>query len=368
MPASWESFLQRWVDAGLIDDASAAHIRQFEARSGPSQRLRWPILLALALGGALLGAGMLLFVSAHWDQLSPAARFATVLLLVGVFHIGAALAADRLPPLATTLHGVGTVAFGAGIMLTGAVFNLQEHWPSGILLWMLGAWAGWVLLRNWVQAVLAALLTPAWLAAEWIVATQDFEHSERLLEEGLLLLAFAYFTARTAQNSSPFRDALMWTGGLVLFPIVMVLVLGNWHVNISSTVPAGLAILGWSAALLLPMLVAFACRGRAAWMNLLTIPWVVVLGALSKDLPIYFWCVLGSIGLVAWGLAESRPERVNVGVAGFAVTVLIFYFSNVMDKLGRSMSLIGLGALFLGGGWLLERTRRRLVARMNRAT
>jgi len=33
-----------------------------------------------------------------------------------------------------------------------------------------------------------------------------------------------------------------------------------------------------------------------------------------------------------------------------------------MDRLGRSASLVGLGLLFLGGGWALERTRRRLVA------
>jgi hypothetical protein len=32
-----------------------------------------------------------------------------------------------------------------------------------------------------------------------------------------------------------------------------------------------------------------------------------------------------------------------------------------MDKLGRSLGLIMLGVLFLAGGWLLERTRRRLI-------
>jgi hypothetical protein len=47
--------------------------------------------------------------------------------------------------------------------------------------------------------------------------------------------------------------------------------------------------------------------------------------------------------------------------------VLVFYFSQVMDKLGRSASLIGLGALFLALGWGLERTRRRLVARVKGA-
>jgi uncharacterized membrane protein len=77
-------------------------------------------------------------------------------------------------------------------------------------------------------------------------------------------------------------------------------------------------------------------------------------------------CALGSIGLIVWGLMEARKERINLGVAGFALTVLFFYFSNVMDKLGRSASLIGLGLLFLLGGWLLERTRRQLVARLEK--
>jgi hypothetical protein len=50
-------------------------------------------------------------------------------------------------------------------------------------------------------------------------------------------------------------------------------------------------------------------------------------------------------------------------VLGFALTVCCFYFANIFDKLGRSLGLIGLGILFIGGGWWLERTRRRLVAR-----
>ena len=58
----------------------------------------------------------------------------------------------------------------------------------------------------------------------------------------------------------------------------------------------------------------------------------------------------------------AAPERINLGVAGFASSVVVFYFSSVMDRLGRSASLVGLGLLFLGGGWALEQGRRRLVA------
>lgn len=57
-------------------------------------------------------------------------------------------------------------------------------------------------------------------------------------------------------------------------------------------------------------------------------------------------------------------ERINLGIVGFGLTILVFYFSSVMDKLDRSASLIGLGLLFLLLGWFLEKLRRRLVARV----
>jgi uncharacterized membrane protein len=81
----------------------------------------------------------------------------------------------------------------------------------------------------------------------------------------------------------------------------------------------------------------------------------------------YVWSGLASLALVAWGIGESRRERINLGILGFGITVLTFYFSEVMDKLGRSVSLIGLGLLFLVLAWGLERTRRKLVARVTGA-
>ena len=66
--------------------------------------------------------------------------------------------------------------------------------------------------------------------------------------------------------------------------------------------------------------------------------------------------------MIAWGIYEFRAERVNLGMAGFALNILIFYFSSVMDKLGRSTSLIVLGVLFLAGAWYWEKLRRKFVA------
>jgi uncharacterized membrane protein len=71
------------------------------------------------------------------------------------------------------------------------------------------------------------------------------------------------------------------------------------------------------------------------------------------------------VGVVAWGIKDRLRESVNVGVIAFALTVGGFYFSTIFDMLGRSLGLIGMGLLFLVGGWLMERMRRRLIARVD---
>jgi uncharacterized membrane protein len=76
----------------------------------------------------------------------------------------------------------------------------------------------------------------------------------------------------------------------------------------------------------------------------------------------YAFVATAAVVLVWWGVHTAAKSLVNYGVVAFAATVMWFYFSSVMDKLGRSLGLIMLGVLFLAGGWVLERTRRRLVA------
>ncbi len=385
MAAPWEKWLARWQAAGMMDGETAGRIRAFEAQRGAGERLRWPVLLALALGGLLLCAGVLLFVAAHWDTLSPGERFALVLLLVAAFPAAGAFTAERFHALSLTFYTVGTVCTGAGIFLTAQIFNLQEHWPSGILLWAIAALAGWIVLRDWAQPALLALLVPFWLAGEWTERTAGYAVSSRLVSEGLVLLAATYLTARMAGKESAARQALVWIGGLALIPCTILLAVTPEDIFYSSwmgsrpPLPALLRALGWMVALGAPLALALRLRGRAAWMNALAAAWVVVLGTMHVEhrgpsasflrffwdsLGPYIWCAGGALGLVAWGLAERQRERINLGVAGFALTVAIFYFSNVMDKLGRSASLIGLGVLFIFGGWSLERARRRLVARV----
>jgi uncharacterized membrane protein len=372
---SWQASLERWRNAGLLDADVVERIQAFEASHEKPGQLRWPVLIAVGFGALMLAAGVLLFVAAHWDELSPTGRFSLVLLLVAVFHLAGALAAEHFPALATAMHGIGTIAAGAGIFLSAQIFNLQEHWPGGIMLWALAAWLGWWLLRDWVQAALAAILTPAWLASEWLDAASRHHVSERWAFQGLLLLALTYLSVLFASQQSPIRRALAWIGGISLLPLVVLCAANDFWWSNQKT-PLSLYLIGVPIALLGPLVLAWLLRRRDSWKNALAAAWVL-LAALLPDRPgpshilaqvaPYAWCGVGALGLIAWGLDERRRERINLGIAGFGLTILVFYFSEVMDKLDRSASLVGLGLLFLLLAWFLENTRRQLVARVRDA-
>lgn len=160
-----ETLLTRWQSAGVLDSETAARIRTHEAQSssGSSTGLHWQGITALILGAILLACGVVLFVSAHWDQLGPGSRFSLVCAMVAAFHIAGGFARPSFRGMSSALHAVGTVAIGAAIALVGQIFNIQEHWPAAILLWALAALAGWALLRDQAQQALALLLVPAWI-------------------------------------------------------------------------------------------------------------------------------------------------------------------------------------------------------------
>ncbi|HLK61833.1 MAG TPA: DUF2157 domain-containing protein [Bryobacteraceae bacterium] len=362
MPNTWELHLERWTAAGVVDTSVRDRILTWERENTEPQGLRWPVWIALAFGAILLGAGILLFVSAHWDQMSPAWRMTLLVAMIALLHAGGAVASSRLQGLSITLHTLGTISLGAAIALAGQIFNLSEHWPSAVLLWALGAAAAWALLGHWTQATLTAILLPYWLVGEWWTLADAHSRSFYPISVGVCALSFAYLSARRGPDDSSFRKALGWLGGIALVPAVFAIGVEG---PLASTAWSSDGTLAWAIAILIPLAVAVVLRGREALWAGVGIGWAVLMAAINAagggHLAIYFWSAIGATGLALWGTDDSRPERINLGVIGFALTVLFFYFSDVMDKFDRATGLIAGGLLFLAGGWLLERTRRGLM-------
>lgn len=372
-----EKQLHEWTEAELIDSFTAERILQFE-QTGSNKRLRWPALVAISFGVLMLCAGVLLFVAAHWDTLSPPQRFAMVLTMVGAFHIAGAITGSRVPSIGVALHAAGTAALGAGVYLAGQIFNLNEHWPSGILLWAIGASLGWLILRQWPQAFMAAVLIPTWLGAEWEVAAGRSLGAWNIAAQGFLLLTIFYLTTPIRESSKQLRMALMRVGCFAVIPFILDVAFtgdaGRWFFSYSPPLPQTTVWLGYAVAYLPVLVLSFVTRRMAALNMVLATVWVAVLAMLSgqhnpEDHPwLYLWTTAGAFALCLWGVRENRKVFINYGTAIFAITLIAFYFSQVMDKFGRSMGLIMLGVVFLGGGWILHHLRSGLIARAEATT
>ena len=379
-----EDAVQRWTRAGLLDGPTADRIRHFEAEREQPEGLRWQVLLALIFGAILLAAGIALFVAAHWDRLSPLTRFLVVMGTLIAIHGAAVAVGERFERLAIALHGVGTVAAGAAVALVGQIFNFQEHWPAGILLWALCALAGWALLGDQVQQMIALLLLPSWIVCEWIARTDGYRGSELFSIRMISVIAAVYLTAFLGSQRKLVGGILFAAGAIVLTVIVVGLLdFYTWRQWATTpALPAHLTVFGWSV-IAATVLLAWRLKREAVVPALAVLlvalvlphcyrvvesPWLVQDFATTKPTLIAYVVVAALACFLAWwGIRERSRALINYGIVGFALTVLWFYFSNVMDKLDRAFSLIVLGVLFLGGGWLLEKLRRRLVRQVAEA-
>jgi uncharacterized membrane protein len=378
-----EEYLTRWRQAGLLDDSAVASIRAYEQAHSKPRGHQWQVLLALMLGGILLGAGVLLFVAAHWDMVSPSMRLTMVLAMLVFFHGCGWLAQEKFAGLATAMHAVGTVSAGAAIALVGQIFNMQEHWPAAILLWALCAVAGWIMLRDQFQETLALLLVPAWIISEWTYRTSAYDGAIVYLTRMLAVIGAVYLSAFLYQRKR-IVFGILFAAGAVLIPIsIGILASLGWQPSYGQElgfIPLSYRIVAMGILLLAILLGAWMDR-RSLVPSVITafvamiLPWTLRVTTLhtmhstfnrtQTGLVAYPLVAAATVAFVWWGVRTQAKELVNFGMVAFAITVTWFYFSNVMDKLGRSLGLIVLGVLFLAGGWALEVTRRKLVRGMD---
>jgi uncharacterized membrane protein len=390
--ADMESILKRWQAAGVLDGASADRIRAWEAGQKPSGTpapgvtLAWQGLVALILGGILLATGVILFVSAHWDQLSPGARFALVIVMLGVFHLAGAAVRDRYLALSSTLHAVGTVAMGAAIALVGQIFNIEEHWPAAILLWAIAALVGWALLHDQAQQILTFLLFPAWIFCELVFYTEG--HTGQALYLGRFLFVWAIFYLTMILGSRRWAvHGILFTAAAIAAISGVVLMNEGWRsYGNEPFLSFGTRFWAWTAIAAMPLIIA-VFKGHwglippaTAILTSIALPWCQrvwvehynygygpnTYTSSEPNLAAHALVAAFAVFIIAWGMRQASRALVNLGIVYFALAVGWFYFSDIFDKVGRSLGLIGIGILFLLGGWGLEVTRRRLLERLEK--
>jgi uncharacterized membrane protein len=316
-------------------------------------------------------------------------RYMLVIAMVTIFHLGGAVVRTKYPATSAALHAVGTVSTGAAIALVGQIFNIQEHWPAAILMWTIAALLGWILLRDQAQQTLTLLLFPSWLICEWNYAAENHIGDDVYFGRFLFVWAILYLTVFIGTDRRIVRGILF--GASIISAVVGVFILleswRSWS-GMQPYPPLHTRVWGWMIIAAIPTLFSLFRLRKSTIPVLASIAFVIALpwcmrvwvqtyhygnnnyGSYTQTEPnLVAHALVGTfcVFLIWWGVRETSRGLVNFGIVGFGATVAWFYFSDLFDKMGRSLGLIGLGVLFLAGGWLLEKTRRGLLAHITQS-
>ncbi len=157
--------LDSWLGDNFINPQQADSLR----RRYPIEKERdWGSMVIPTIGSIVFALGIILFFAYNWADMPKFIKLALILASVGASH-GAAiwLCNDNKSNAYTeSLHALGTMLFGAAIILIAQIYHIDDYYPNAIILLaiaaMLLAWAK----NSILQALMATILVVIWAGTE----------------------------------------------------------------------------------------------------------------------------------------------------------------------------------------------------------
>lgn len=388
-----------WSAQGVITEAQADRMRA----DLPTPGAGWGFgAVMILLGCACLGAALITFVAANWEDMTRlmragvvfAALWATWVAAIWAGRRGAAWWFEGLTALACT-------AYGAAIMLVAQIYHIQGNAADAVWLWAAGTLLAAALLRGQAMLALALVLFFTWfvmgieedfsprnliwlastalgaglawlnhsragahlvtlsLAAWLLVALFQSDPTQMRLIAGLAgLLALggcALFSLGGPRWLRGFETALLayvmlGAGGLVLL-LAFVPELPDrgtadawvWGVAAAFALTAGLSVIGRARGLATAYDLAVTAIAIAlAWLvfALLDHPWSSAAAALAMAI----WVLR-----MGWRL-DIRALRA-LGLIGFIQSMMLIYAETLGSLIGTAGFYLGAGVILLAGAW-----------------
>ncbi|MGP8199188.1 MAG: DUF2157 domain-containing protein [Limisphaerales bacterium] len=382
--------IQKLRDAGLITDEQQRQIiGHFHLKEDGGNKF---LAIVSIIGAVLIAAGIILLISAHWNEIPRGVKIAAGILLMLGAHGGGWWLREvqgKYRQTGEALHLIGSCLFLANIALLGQIYNIVSRPPNAFLLWWIGIAAlpwllrskpqhvlfllafgvwfglevndrgGWIHCESARQILLYAGLGLVWLGAGYCLRRTKFSEFAGVTEKfGLLVfLVFVYPLAWKEFFGWETPEVRQW-----LFPVlgtVALLLLGGGIRNLQSLTRQWRWT--WFAALLgMAIFMAtawFGCwktgnPGRLPYWN----PgdaWDYVPGAIL----LFVFCLLQ----IQVGLQERSPFVVNLGVVFIALDILAAYL-DLFGSMARTGVMFLISGIFLiVFGVYLEKRRRALM-------
>ena len=355
--------------AGLISAEQAVAIAEHFHLNG-GRRWNWLVLSMSTLAGGLILGGIIMLISANWRSIPDLVKMVVAMVLLLGFWVAWARTREKYPRIAEGLGLVGAGMWLGCISLYGQIFQLQNPFAEGCLLFFLGICTIPFLVRlPWLMVVVA--VTSAVLLAALMHNTESWCSLKPWLNEdctqftawGLLCLAWWLAAEHWRGSRGFYRDYSELGVPAMLFYLMLVQV----PLLYTCIWPEDEAVLA-KLLVLLPLVLLLRPRDICWgiwWQMVVLLSLPLPVGFMLCDARVELPGVLCGFAMGGWlmylGYAAKRISWLNYGslMVVFAGIALI---ANVLDSLtGSGLVLIIAGLLMLGLVWVLEKQRRALV-------
>lgn len=363
---SWlRAEIERWQAEGLITSDLATTLL---ARYPAPRTTAWGPMVFAALAATVAGLGVVLILAHNWAEIPRLVRLGLIVGAVLACHWGASLCLRHGRAAASTGLGLlGTMLFGAGIMLVAQMYHIEGHWPNGVLLWACGATAiAWARPCPW-QGALAAVLAAVTACGEAGSFSDPASAALALILVGLLPLAWRLRSALLLGVALPsmfLAAACAWgcLSGISLVTAGLISLSGAALAAgrlTAPTWPAGataLAAWGWSVFLVFLGLLCFHEPSRellrhSDFHGIAWLAWLLPLAAALGAWGVLAWRWLQRQARSASGLATAPTERPDGWETALAVlpplTTALVQVAIFLPREGAGSLIIPFNLIFL---------------------
>lgn len=355
--------------AGLISAEQAVAIAEHFHLNGSRGR-QWLVWSMSILAGALILGGIIMLISANWESIPDVAKMAASMLLLLGFWIAWARTRGEHPLIAEGLGLVGGGMWLGCIALYGQIFQLQNPFAEGCMLFFLGVCVFPFVVRNRPLALVVAVTSAILLGAlidnndSWLSLNKWLSRDSAVMSAFALLALLWWVLAERWRSSQGFCRSYAWMGIPAMLCFLFMVQIPLLYQAFRFEKGATELLLG-----LAPLMLLVARPKGCSWSHwglmvvLLSLPLPIGMLLKGKEaalLGILFGFGIGG-GLMYLGYAERRMAWLNYGslMVMFAGIALI---ANVLESLTESgLVLIIAGLMLLGLVWLLEKQRRMLA-------
>jgi uncharacterized membrane protein len=163
--------IKDWQEDKIITEDQVKTLRrryeQTEATTVISPTHNKLIKILTILGVLLIGTGIIIFFAANWQKMENALKLAVIFIsLIASYSLGYywRYTPGKYPTLGAALILLGTIIFGAGILLVSQIYHLGGKLPTAIMFWGIGA-----LLMAWTTELVPVLALSSLLFTTWSI-------------------------------------------------------------------------------------------------------------------------------------------------------------------------------------------------------